>query len=64
MFTSLTENLVCNYQQGQWVHVKYNDPCDLGEVQKFNYSENLVKIRCLKPRIDTRWKIEHEIDFV
>ena len=64
MFTSLTENLACNYEQGYWVHVKYDDERNLGEVQNFNCDENLVKIRCLKPRSDTRWKIEPEIDVV
>ena len=64
MFTSLKENLACNYEQGHWVHVKYDDQCDLGEVQNFNYTKNLVKIRCPKPRFGIRWKIESEIDVV
>ena len=58
MSTSLTETLVFNYLQVQWVYGKYDDHCHL----RVNYTEHLVNVRCLKPLSDIWWKFEPEID--
>ena len=53
MSTSLVESPVFNNKQGQWVYVKNDDQCHLGVVQNVNYTEYLVKVRCLNPHSDS-----------
>ena len=60
----LSQKLLFNYKQGQWVHVKYDYQCHLGVEQNVNYTDNLVSVRLLKPCSDIWWQLEPQIDAV
>ena len=62
MSSSLVETPRFNYNEGQWVYVKYDDQCHFGVVQNLNYiltnlNKYLVNVRCLKPHSDSWWRL-------